>query len=91
MDKLIIILLLLTFSGFIMNVNSRMCKVKNRARWVHCHCYTDAMSCNGVRILYLKHLKIPHDIKAINLKYNHIKEFDMEFITNNPNVKMIDE
>ena len=90
MDKLIIILSLLTFSGFIMNVDSKTCKVKNRGRWIYCHCYTNAMACNGVRILSLKHLKIPHDVKVVNLKYNHIKEIDMEFIRNNPNVEVLD-
>ena len=89
MDKLLLIFVLVLFSGFI-SVHGKMCKVRNDWRLLHCHCYTDAMSCNAVRILSLKHLHIPHYVKVVNLKYNHINEFDMEFIRNNPNVKILD-
>ena len=88
MDKIIIILfILLTFSGFI---DSKTCKVRSRSRWIHCHCYKNVMVCNGVRILTLKHLRIPHKVKVVNLKYNYINEFDMEFIRNNPNLEVLD-
>ena len=92
MDKLqlIFVLVLFSVSGFI-SVHGKMCKVRNGDRWLQCHCYTDdVMSCNAVRILSLKRLHIPHYVKVVNLKYNHINEFDIEFIRNNPNVKILD-
>ena len=90
MDKIIIIFIFLAFSVYI---DSKICKVRNQYRWLRCHCYSsniNTMICNGARILSIKQLKIPEDVKRLNLKYNHIKVFDVEFIMNNPNVEVLD-
>ena len=90
MDKIIILFIFLAVSGCI---DSKICKVRNQYRWLRCHCYSsniNAMICNGARIVSIKQLKIPDNVKLLNLKYNHIKEFDIEFITNNPNVEVLD-